>query len=68
MSQKQNKPYIIRIALFSAQGQFLYQMDLLTPPGHSLERTAISSNRLFMASLDEDGSPVLSHFGIKLPD
>jgi len=56
------------IDIFSPQGSFLYQADFSAPPGHTIENYELSGNRLFMATLDEEGYPYLTCYRIGWPE
>jgi hypothetical protein len=57
----------VALDVFSPEGHYLYQAQIATPAGHSLDTFTLSSDRLFMASQDEDGSPWLTCYQIALP-
>lgn len=57
----------VALDLFSPEGRYLYQAEFSAPDGHTIDTYTLSSDRLFMATQDEDGTPWLTCFQITLP-
>jgi len=58
----------LAIDIFSPTGEFLYQAEVSAPEGHTIENMILNSNRLFLSTLDEEGSPCLSAYQIRFPE